>query len=108
MEGLLEPLVSEVITAHVEVKETFHISKIGTIAGCMVTDGKVERDNNIRVIRDSVQIYEGKIDSLRRFKDDVKEVQAGFECGISVVNYNDIKEGDTFEIFKYQETKQEL
>jgi len=108
MEGLLEPLISEVITAHVDVKETFHISKIGTIAGCMVTDGKVERDNNIRVIRDSVQIYEGKIDSLRRFKDDVKEVQSGFECGISVVNYNDIKEGDTFEIFKFEETKQEL
>ena len=108
MEGLLEPIVNEVITAHAEVKETFHISKIGTIAGCMVTDGKVERDNNIRVIRDSVQIYEGKIDSLRRFKDDVKEVQSGFECGISVVNYNDIKEGDTFEIFKYEETKQEL
>ena len=84
------------------------ISKIGTIAGCMVTDGKVQRDNNIRIIRDSVQIYEGKIDSLRRFKDDVKEVQSGFECGISVVNYNDIKEGDTFEIFKYEETKQEL
>ena len=74
----------------------------------MVTDGKVQRDNNIRIIRDSVQIYEGKIDSLRRFKDDVKEVQSGFECGISVVNYNDIKEGDTFEIFKYEETKQEL
>ncbi len=108
MEGLLEPVVSEVITAHVEVKETFHISKIGTIAGCMVTDGKVQRDNNIRVIRDSVQIYEGKIDSLRRFKDDVKEVQSGFECGISVVNYNDIKEGDTFEIFKFEETKQKL
>ena len=108
MEGLLEPLISEVITAHVDVKETFHISKIGTIAGCMVTDGKVQRDNNIRIIRDSVQIYEGKIDSLRRFKDDVKEVQSGFECGISVVNYNDIKEGDTFEIFKYEETKQEL
>ena len=108
MEGLLEPLISEVITAHVDVKEIFHISKIGTIAGCMVTDGKVQRDNNIRIIRDSVQIYEGKIDSLRRFKDDVKEVQSGFECGISVVNYNDIKEGDTFEIFKYEETKQEL
>ncbi len=108
MEGLLEPLVSEVITAHVDVKETFHISKIGTIAGCMVTDGKVERDNHIRVIRDSVQIYQGKIDSLRRFKDDVREVQSGFECGISVVNYNDIKEGDTFETFKYEETKQEL
>lgn len=108
MEGLLEPVVSEVITAHVEVKETFHISKIGTIAGCMVTDGKVQRDNKIRVIRDSVQIYEGDIDSLRRFKDDVKEVQSGFECGISVVNFNDIKEGDTFEIFKYEETKQQL
>jgi len=108
MEGLLEPILNEVITAHVEVKETFHISKIGTIAGCMVTDGKVERDNNIRVIRDSVQIYEGKIDSLRRFKDDVKEVQTGFECGISVVNFNDIKEGDTFEIYKFEEIKQEL
>jgi len=108
MEGLLEPLISEVITAHAEVKETFHISKIGTIAGCMVTDGKIVRDNKIRITRDSVQIYEGEIDSLRRFKDDVKEVQSGFECGIGIVNYNDIKEGDIFEVFKYEETKQEL
>jgi len=108
MEGLLEPIVNEKISGHAEVKETFHISKIGTIAGCMVTDGNIKRDNNIRVLRDSVVIYDGKIESLKRFKDDVKEVQSGYECGIGIANFNDIKVGDTFEIYYFEETKQEL
>ncbi len=108
MEGLLEPIVKELVIGHVEVKETFRISKQGTIAGCMVTDGKVTRDSNIRVLRDGVVIYDGKIESLKRFKDDVKEVQSGYECGISIQNYNDIKVGDTFEIYEFQEIKQEL
>lgn len=108
MEGLLEPIVQESVIGHVEVKEIFRISKQGTIAGCMVTDGKVTRDSNIRVLRDGVVIYDGKLESLKRFKDDVKEVQSGYECGISIQNFNDIKVGDTFEIYEYQEIKQEL
>ncbi|MGI9553752.1 MAG: translation initiation factor IF-2 [Thermodesulfobacteriota bacterium] len=108
MEGLLEPIVSEKISGHAEVKETFHISKIGTIAGCMVSDGIIQRDNNIRVLRDSVVIYDGKLESLKRFKDDVKEVQSGYECGLSVTNFNDIKVGDVLELYYFEETKQEL
>ncbi|MGI9535007.1 MAG: translation initiation factor IF-2 [Thermodesulfobacteriota bacterium] len=108
MEGLLEPIVSEKISGHAEVKETFHISKIGTIAGCMVSDGIIKRDNNIRVLRDSVVIYDGKLESLKRFKDDVKEVQSGYECGISVANFNDIKIGDILELYFFEETKQQL
>lgn len=108
MEGLLEPIVKESVTGYLEVRDTFKISKQGTIAGCMVTEGKVTRDNNIRVIRDGVVIYDGKIESLKRFKDDVKEVQSGYECGISIQNFNDIKVGDTFEVYEYQQIKQEL
>ena len=108
MEGLLEPITKEIILGHVEVKDTFRISKQGTIAGCMVTDGKITRDSNLRVLRDDVVIYDGKIESLKRFKDDAKEVQSGYECGISIKNYNDIKVGDTFEVYEYQLIKQEL
>ncbi len=108
MEGLLEPIVKEKPLGHAEVRETFHISRLGTIAGCMVTDGKVTRDSNVRVVRDGVQIYEGKLSSLKRFQDDAKEVQTGFECGIGIEKYNDIKVGDTFEFYTHEEFKQEL
>lgn len=108
MEGLLDPIVEEKITGHAEVRETFHISRIGTIAGCMVNDGKVSRDNNVRVLRDSVIIYDGKLSSLKRFKDDAKEVSTGYECGITIERFNDIKVGDVFEFYMFEEFKQEL
>ncbi|MGB7292319.1 MAG: translation initiation factor IF-2 [Thermodesulfobacteriota bacterium] len=108
MEGLLEPLIKERISAHAEVRATFSISKIGTIAGCIVTDGKVSRGNRVRLLRDGVLIYEGRISSLKRFKDDVREVQTGFECGVGIENFNDIKVGDTLEFYDLEEIKQEL
>ncbi len=108
MEGLLDPIIEEKITGHAEVRETFHISRIGTIAGCMVSDGKVSRDNNIRVLRDSVITFDGKLSSLKRFKDDVKEVNTGYECGITIERFNDIKVGDIFEFYIFEEFKQEL
>lgn len=108
MEGLLEPVIKEKVTAHAEVKETFSISRIGTIAGCMVNDGKVSRDNNVRVVRDGVVIYDGKLASLKRFKDDVREVNVGYECGIGIERFNDIKVGDTLEFYTHEEIKQQL
>jgi translation initiation factor IF-2 len=108
MEGLLEPVIKERIAAHAEVRATFSISKIGTIAGCIVTDGKVSRGNRVRLVRDGVLIYSGRISSLKRFKDDVREVQTGFECGIGIENFNDIKVGDTLEFYDLEEIKQEL
>lgn len=108
MEGLLEPIVKEKITGHAEVRETFTISRIGTIAGCMVSDGKVSRDNSVRVVRDGVVIFEGKLASLKRFKDDAKEVNTGYECGIGVERFNDIKVGDTLEFYTHEHFKQEL
>ncbi|MGH7885753.1 MAG: translation initiation factor IF-2 [Thermodesulfobacteriota bacterium] len=108
MEGLLEPLLKEVVTGHVEVRETFQISRIGTIAGCMVTDGKVAREDKARILRDGVIIYTGKLSTLKRFKDDAKEVQTGYECGITIENFNDIKVGDIFELFMFEEIKQKL
>jgi translation initiation factor IF-2 len=108
MEGLLEPIVKEKVTGHAEVRETFNISRIGTIAGCMVTDGKVSRDNSVRVLRDGVVIFEGKLASLKRFKDDVREVNTGYECGIGVERFNDIKVGDTLEFYTHEHIKQEL
>ena len=103
MVGMLEPTYEEEIVGTAEVRETFSVPKIGTIGGCYVTDGKVERNAKVRVIRDGVVLYTGKLSSLRRFKDDVKEVQAGYECGMGVENYNDIKVGDIFEIFVLKE-----
>jgi len=99
MKGMLEPEYKEVVLGHAEVRAIFKASSIGTIAGSYVTDGKVNRNNDVRVIRDGVVIYEGKISSLKRFKDDVKEVNTGFECGISLEKFNDIKEGDIIECF---------
>ncbi len=108
MEGLLAPKVKEEVTSTVEVMEVFHISKVGVVAGCRVREGKVSRNDKARVIRDGIVIHTGDIQALKRFKDDVKEVQAGMECGISLVSYNDIKEGDMIETFTQIEVKQTL
>ena len=105
MTGLLDPEFVEKVIGLTEVRQVYKVSKIGTIAGAYVTEGKVSRDGKVRVIRDSVVIYEGEIDTLRRFKDDVKEVQSGYECGMTVENFNDIKEGDVFEVYIMEEVK---
>ncbi|ARI77467.1 translation initiation factor IF-2 [Halobacillus mangrovi] len=105
MKGMLDPEYEEKIIGQVEVRETFKVSKIGTIAGSYVTEGRVTRNSGIRVIRDGVVIYEGEIDVLKRFKDDVKEVQQGYECGITIKNFNDIKIGDIIEPFEMQEVE---
>ncbi|MCB0511913.1 MAG: translation initiation factor IF-2, partial [Bacteroidetes bacterium] len=108
MEGLLEPKFEEKIVGNVEVREVFKVSKIGTIAGCYVTDGKIVRSNEVRIIRDGIVVFEGGLDSLKRFKDDVKEVTKGYECGIKIKNYNDIREGDIIESFEQVEVKRKL
>ena len=105
MTGLLDPEFVEKVIGLAEVRQVYKVSKIGTIAGAYVTEGKVSRDGKVRVIRDSVVIYEGEMDTLRRFKDDVKEVQSGYECGMTVENFNDIKEGDVFEVYIMEEVK---
>ena len=105
MKGMLAPKYEEAVIGHAEVRVTYKVSAIGTIAGCMVKDGKVTRDAQVRILRDNIVIHEGEIGSLQRFKDAVKEVTAGYECGMSVVKYNDIKEGDIFECFVMQEVK---
>lgn len=108
MEGMLKPIVKEEITAMVEVRQVFHISKVGYIAGAYVIDGKVSRQNKARLIRDGVVVFTGEIAALKRFKDDVKEVTTNFECGISLQGCNDIKEGDIIETFQEVEVKQKL
>lgn len=108
MEGLLEPVYQENVLGRAEVRQSFHVPKFGTIAGCSVNDGRVERNARVRVLRDQVVIYDGKIGSLRRFKDDVKEVKAGFECGIGVENFNDIKVGDILEAYELKAVKATL
>ena len=105
MKGMLAPKFEEAVIGHAEVRMTYKVSAIGTIAGCMVKDGKVSRDAKVRVLRDNIVIHEGEVGSLQRFKDAVKEVTAGYECGMSVVKYNDIREGDIFEFFVMQEVK---
>ena len=107
MKGMLAPEYEEVIYGQAEVRELYKVSKIGTIAGCMVTDGKMVRESSIRLIRDGVVIYNGKMASLKRFKDDAKEVTAGFDCGITIENFNDIKEGDIIESHGEEEVEQE-
>ncbi|MCL2103011.1 MAG: translation initiation factor IF-2, partial [Syntrophorhabdaceae bacterium] len=99
MEGLLDPTLKEVVQGRAEVRNTFHISKIGTIAGCGVISGKITRNSNVRLLRDNVVIYDGKLSSLKRFKDDVKEVTEGYECGLGIENYNDIQLGDQIEAY---------
>ncbi len=108
MEGMLKAKIEEKIVGTAEIRETFKISKIGTIAGCMVTDGKIVRNNKIRLIREGIVIYTGELGSLKRFKDDAKEVSSGFECGLNVANFNDIKVGDVVESFEQVEVKQTL
>ncbi len=108
MEGMLAPELKEEVTAQLEVRQVFHISKVGTVAGAYVIDGKVSRSNKARVIRDGIVIHTGAIDALKRFKDDVKEVSTNFECGISLVNFSDIREGDTIETFQEVEVKAKL
>ena len=108
MEGMLSPELKEEITGTAEIRETFKISKVGTIAGCMVTDGKIYRSSKIRLIRDGVVIYTGELATLKRFKDDVKEVSKGYDCGMQVKNYNDIQIGDVIEAFQEVEVKKTL
>ena len=108
MEGMLSPEIKEEVTAQVEVRQVYHISKVGTVAGAYVIEGKVSRTNKARVIRDGIVVFTGEINALKRFKDDVKEVSTNFECGISLVNYNDLREGDMIETFAEVEVKAKL
>ena len=108
MEGMLEPTEEEIIAGNVEVRETYKISKVGTIAGCYVTNGNILRNNKIRLIREGIVVYTGKIKQLKRFKDDVNEVKNGYECGLSIDNFNDIKVGDIVESFEIREIKRKL
>lgn len=108
MEGMLKPKVEEKVTASIEIRETFRISKVGTIAGCMVLEGKVARNNKVRVIRDGIVVFTGELGSLKRFKDDVKEVAKGYECGLNIANFNDIKVGDIVESYEEVEVAQKL
>ncbi len=108
MEGMLAPVVKEVVTSTIEVREVFHITKVGTVAGAMVKEGKVKRSDKARLIRDGIVIFSGSINALKRFKDDVKEVAFNYECGISLVNFNDLKVGDVIETYEEVEVKQTL
>ncbi len=108
MEGMLAPKYKEEIVANIEIRETFKISKVGTIAGCMVLEGKINRNSEIRIIREGIVVHEGKLGSLKRFKDDVKEVAKGYECGLNIEKYNDIKAGDIIEAYEQIEVQQKL
>ncbi len=108
MEGMLSPEIKEEITANVEVQQVFKISKVGTVAGCIVKDGKIKRSNKVRLIRDGIVIYSGELGSLRRFKDDAKEVVAGQDCGLNIANFNDIQVGDVIEAYEETEVKKTL
>ena len=105
MKGMLDPIFEEKVTGQLEVRQTFMVSKVGTIAGCYVTDGSVSRNASVRVIRDGIVVFEGELGSLKRFKDEVKEVNYGYECGITIERYNDIKEGDIIEAYVMEEVK---
>src|SRR5690606_18245470 len=108
MEGLLEPKVEEKIIGNVDVKETFHITKVGTIAGCFVRDGRILRSSKVRLIRDGIVVHTGTLSSLKRFKDDVKEVVSGMDCGVQIKDYQDIKPGDVIEVFEEIEVARKL
>ena len=108
MEGMLSPEIKEEILGTAEVLETYHITKVGTVAGCIVKEGKLKRSSKIRLIRDGIVIYSGDLGSLKRFKDDVKEVTTGFECGLNITNYNDVKVGDLVEAYEEVEVKKTL
>ena len=106
MKGLLAPVFEEVVIGQAEVRQTFKVSKIGTIAGCMVTDGKLVKDCKVRLIRQGIVVYDGQLGSLKRFQNDAKEVTNGYECGLTIMNFNDIKEGDLIEAYADQEVPQ--
>ena len=108
LSGLLTPDISEKITGNVEIREIFSISKIGNIAGCMVKDGIVSRNSQIRLLRDNIVIHTGSLASLKRFKEEVKEVKSGFECGLMIENYSDIKIGDIIETYQEIKTERKL
>ena len=108
MEGMLAPVVKEEALGRVQIRDVFRITKVGIVAGCFVTDGKALRGAKARLIRDNVVIYEGKLSSLKRFKDDVKEVAAGYECGLTIDGYNDIKVGDVVELYTLKEEAAKL
>ena len=108
LEGMLSPVLSEETVGTIEVRQIFKVPRVGTIAGCYVQDGRVNRTNKIRLIRDGIVIYEGQLESLKRFKDDVREVEKGYECGLNIANYNDLKVGDIIEAYKIIETKKTL
>jgi translation initiation factor IF-2 len=108
LEGLLEPIIKETSAGRVEVRETFKISGVGTIAGCMVTSGTIARSSKVRLLRDNVVVFDGKIASLKRFKEDVRDVASGFECGVGLENFNDIKQGDVIEAYTLEEVKATL
>ncbi|RLB32500.1 MAG: translation initiation factor IF-2 [Deltaproteobacteria bacterium] len=108
MAGLLEPVYQETVIGRADIKEIFHIPKVGAVAGCYVTHGHVLRNARVRVLRDEVVVFDGKISSLRRFKDDVKEVQSGYECGIAVEKFQDLKPGDVFEVYEVEEVEAEF
>ena len=108
MEGMLSPEIKERVTANLEVRETFRITRVGTIAGCIVKDGKISRTDKVRVIRDGIVLFAGALGSLKRFKDDVKEVGNGFECGLNIDNFNDIAVGDIIEAYEEFEVKKKL
>ncbi len=108
MEGMLEPILREEVVGTAEVRKVFRVPKVGTVAGCYVTSGRISRNDNVRIMRDGIEIYSGKLASLKRFKDDVKEVQSGYECGLKVENYEDIKEGDQIEAFVVHKIAQKL
>jgi translation initiation factor IF-2 len=108
MEGMLAPEQEEVIVGNAEVREVFKITKVGTVAGCMVTDGYIKRNNPIRLIRDGIVVYAGKLNSLKRFKDDVGEVKSGYDCGMGIESFNDIQVGDVIESYEMREVKRTL
>jgi len=108
MEGLLSPDMKEEVQGNVEIRETYKISRVGTIAGCMVMDGKITRNSMIRIVREGVVVYTGTLASLKRFKDDVKEVTKGYDCGLQIKDYNDIKIGDTIEAYIEVAVKKKL
>jgi len=102
MQGLLAPVFKEIYRGRAEIREVFRVSKVGTVAGCLVMDGNITRDSQMRIVRDNIVIHTGKVGSLRRFKDDVSEVRAGMECGITLDNFSDVKQGDVIEAFIMQ------
>jgi len=108
LEGLLEPEISEEVMATIDVRQVFKVPKVGNVAGCYVQDGKVNRNNKVRLLRDGLVVYNGSILSLKRIKDDVRDVESGYECGIGLENFNDIKVGDVIEAYKLVETKRKL